>query len=114
MLHAEQVLVVRGQGMPRRGRPGQFGDLHVTVTVKFPAFLTGAQLDSACHLVCCPLPTFLMRLGCPLSPSCVSSCREDIPGRAWAGASVTKMIAVTLASSACVLLCSVVLHPPTD
>lgn len=44
-MRSGQVIRIAGEGMPVPSAPGNFGDLLVEVTVKFPPFFNGAQLE---------------------------------------------------------------------
>lgn len=43
--YCSEVIVIRGQGMPIKGRKGQFGDLFVTFFIDFPRNFTPAQKE---------------------------------------------------------------------
>jgi molecular chaperone DnaJ len=52
-----QVITVRGRGLPKRGKPGEKGDLHVTVRAVLPHLDEAAREDFAAFADAHPQPT---------------------------------------------------------
>jgi DnaJ family protein A protein 2 len=40
IIQPDEWIIIKGEGMPKRGNPTEFGDMHVKMKVRLPASLT--------------------------------------------------------------------------
>jgi DnaJ-class molecular chaperone len=40
IIQPDEWIIIKGEGMPKRGNPTEFGDMHVKMKVRLPATLT--------------------------------------------------------------------------
>ena len=46
IMQHEEWLIIKGEGMPKRHTPSEFGDLHIKCKVKLPTRLTEKQIET--------------------------------------------------------------------